>query len=165
MSQLKEGMFSSNSSNQTNVFSTSLTFAGNLGHLTWVRHSSRKSSAARSYQRVWYFHVSKQWYGCQCLEFLTSTQMLMHATANGGCTNTARESALKVEPGRKIATPGPRTRFSSAPWFSNTLPAEMYLEINQNKRLVHFSPTERSIDWKKCCHQHSSRCLMMIRPE
>ena len=85
MSQLKEGMFSSNSSNQTNVFSTSLTFAGNLGHLTWVRHSSRKSSAARSYQRVWYFHVSKQWYGCQCLGFLTRTQMLLHAIAHGGC--------------------------------------------------------------------------------
>ena len=31
---------------------TSLSFAGNLGRLTWVRHSSRKSSATHSYQRV-----------------------------------------------------------------------------------------------------------------
>ena len=33
---------------------------------------------------------------------LTCTQMLMHAIAQGGCTDTARESALKVEFGRKI---------------------------------------------------------------
>ena len=30
------------------VFSTSLSLAGNSGGLTWVRHSSRKSSATRS---------------------------------------------------------------------------------------------------------------------
>ena len=34
------------------VFSTSLSLAGNSGRLTWVRHSSRKSSATHSYQCV-----------------------------------------------------------------------------------------------------------------
>ena len=32
--------------------STSLSLAGNSGQLTWVRHSSRKSSATHSYQCV-----------------------------------------------------------------------------------------------------------------
>ena len=48
------------------------------------------------------FRVSRRWYGCQCLGFLTCTQMLMQAIAHGGCTDTVRESALKVAPGRKI---------------------------------------------------------------
>ena len=54
------------------------------------------------YQCVPYFLVSEQWYGCQCLEFLTCTQMLMHAIAHGVCTDTVRESALVVDSGRKI---------------------------------------------------------------
>ena len=41
-------------------------------------------------------------HGCQCLGFLTSAQMLRHATAHGGCTDTVRESALKVYSARKI---------------------------------------------------------------
>ena len=82
--------------------SSSLSLAGNSGHLTWVRHSSRKSSATHSYQCVQYFPVSKQWYGCQCWGFLTCTRMSMHATAHGGCRDTVRESALKADSGRKI---------------------------------------------------------------
>ena len=58
-----------------------------------VRHSSRKSSATYSCQ---------QWYGCQCLGFLTCAQMLMHVIAHGGCTDTIRESALHVDSGTKI---------------------------------------------------------------
>ena len=38
---------------------------------TGLRRSSRKSSATRSCQRVQYFGVFKQWYGCQSLDFLT----------------------------------------------------------------------------------------------
>ena len=44
----------------------------------------------------------KQWRDCLRLGFLTCAQMLMHAIAHGGCTNTATESALKVDSGRKI---------------------------------------------------------------
>ena len=51
--------------------STLLPPAGNLACLSWVRHSSHKGSATHSYQCVQYFHVLKQWYGCQCLGFLT----------------------------------------------------------------------------------------------
>ena len=80
----------------------SLSLAGNSGGLTWVRHSSRKSSATHWYQCVQYFCVSKQWYGRQCLRFLTCVQMLMHAIAHGGCTDTVRQSALEVDSGRTI---------------------------------------------------------------
>ena len=48
-----------------------------------------------------YFQESKQWHGCQCLGFLTCTQMLMHVTTHGGYVNTVRESALKADWGRK----------------------------------------------------------------
>ena len=56
---------------------TSLSLAGNLGHHTWVMHSSCKSSATHSYQGMQYFGVSQQTYGCQCLGYLTCTKMLM----------------------------------------------------------------------------------------
>ena len=57
---------------------------GNSGRLTRVKHSSCKGSATHSYQCVQYLHVSKKWYGCQCLGFLTCSQMSMHATAHRG---------------------------------------------------------------------------------
>ena len=41
--------------------------------------------------------VSKQWYGCLCLGFLTCEQMLMHVIVHGGCTDTVRESALEAD--------------------------------------------------------------------
>ena len=71
-------------------FSISLSLMGNSGHLTWVWHSSCKSSATHSC-------VSKQWYGCLCLGFLTCEQMLMHVIVHGGCTDTVRESALEAD--------------------------------------------------------------------
>ena len=43
-----------------------------------------------------------QWYGCQCLGFLTCAQMLIHATAYRGCTDILIESALEADSGRKI---------------------------------------------------------------
>ena len=80
----------------------SLSRVENSDHLTWVRHSSHKSSATHSYQSVWYFRVSKQWHGCQCLGFLTCAQMLMQVIAHGGCSDTERESVLDVDSGRKM---------------------------------------------------------------
>ena len=110
-------------------FSTSLSLAGNLEHLTQVRHSSLKSSATHSCQCVQYFWVSRQFGSpypgkahprqgqrypvCSVFECSDNgmaasvwklplcTQMLMHAHT-GGCTDTARESALEVDSGRKI---------------------------------------------------------------
>ena len=49
-----------------------------------------------------YVKCPKQWYAYQRLGCLTCTQMLMHAIARGGCTDTVRESALKGDSGRKI---------------------------------------------------------------
>ena len=84
-------------------FSTLLSFVGNLKCLTWVKHSSRKSSAIHSCQCVQYFHVSRQWCGCQCLGFLTCVLMLMHSIAHGGCMGTASEHAPKVDTGRNFS--------------------------------------------------------------
>ena len=81
---------------------TALVLAGNSGLLTWVRHSSRKSSATHAYRCVQHLRVFKQWYGCQCLGFLTCAQMLTHAIAQGGCADAVRESALKADSGRKM---------------------------------------------------------------
>ena len=43
------------------------------------------------------FFLSKQRYGCQGLGFLRRTQMLMHATAHGGCVDAVRETALEPD--------------------------------------------------------------------
>ena len=43
----------------------------------------------------------KQRYGCQCWGSLPCAQMLMHAIAREGCTDTVREAALKIDSGRK----------------------------------------------------------------
>lgn len=68
-------------------------------------YSSHKSSATHSYRCMQYFRVSKHWCGChcQCLGFLSCARllMLMHAIAQGVCTNTVKESALQVGCGRK----------------------------------------------------------------
>ena len=74
-------------------FRASLSLAGNSGGLTRVRHSSRKSSTTHSYQCVQCFPVSRQWYGCQCMRFLTTcAQMLRHAIVHRGCADTVIES-------------------------------------------------------------------------
>ena len=53
-----------------------------------------------------------------------SAQMVMHAIAHGGCTDTVRGSALEADSGRKIvfAAPGTRTLLNITPgFFSQTL--------------------------------------------
>ena len=60
--------------------------------VTWVR-----CSTTHCYQRVQHFPVSEYCYGCQCLGFVTHAQMLMHAIAPGGCTDTVRQSALEAD--------------------------------------------------------------------
>ena len=70
---------------------------GNLARLTQLGHSSRKSSATHSCQCMQCFRVFKQ-----CLGFLMYAKMLMHATAQWGCPDTVRESAMEVDSGRKI---------------------------------------------------------------
>ena len=85
------------------LFSNSLSLAENSGRLTCARHSSRKSSATHSYQSVQYFRVSKEWcLAASVRDFVTCAQMLMHATAHGGCEDIVRESALEADSGRKI---------------------------------------------------------------
>ena len=60
------------------------------------------------------FRVSRQWYGCWRLGFLTYAQMLLQAIAHGGCTDTVSESALEVDSGRKIpCSTGTRTHVIS----------------------------------------------------
>ena len=61
-----------------------------------------------------YFCVSKQWWGCQCLGFLTCAQMLMHAIAHRGCANTALKADSDWEKNPLVA-PGNQTHNSIAP--------------------------------------------------
>ena len=81
-----------------------------------------------------YFRMSKrrygcQWlekFGCQCLGSLTCAQMLMHAIAYGSCTDTVRESALKVDSGRKIPFRTEEIEPASAACRSDVLPTELH---------------------------------------
>ena len=78
--------------------------------------------------------VSKQWYGCQCLGFLACAQMLMHAIAYGGCTDTVRESALEVDSGRKVPSRtggSDPTSVSIAPDFSSVGLGSEYRQLSQ----------------------------------
>ena len=70
--------------------------------LPGLRHRGRKSSVTHSHRCMEYFRMSKQSYGCQCLRFLTCSQMLMHGIAQGDCTDTGRESVPEADSGRKI---------------------------------------------------------------
>ena len=45
--------------------------------------------------------VQRTVYGCHCFRLLTRELMLMRAISHGGCAHTVRESALKVDTGRK----------------------------------------------------------------
>ena len=66
-----------------------------------------KNSITQTSRCVQHFCVSKQWYGCQCLGFLTSAQMLMHVIAHMGYMDILRECALKFTLGEKsLATKG-----------------------------------------------------------
>ena len=57
---------------------------------------------------------------------LTCAQMLMHATAQGGCTDTVREFALKAVPGRKNPLPHRGIEPASAACRCDTLPTELH---------------------------------------
>ena len=79
------------------VFKYFIVTCGNLGRLAWVRHRATRSALPIPVSVCAILRVSKQCYGCQCLGFLTFAQMLVHSIEHWGCTDTARESALKVD--------------------------------------------------------------------
>ena len=83
-------------------YSTSLSHAGNSGHLSWVRLQLLQEQRYPLLPVHAVFLCVRQWHGCQRLGYLTCAQMLMHAIAGRGCTKTTRESAVKADPGRKI---------------------------------------------------------------
>ena len=117
------------------LFSTSLSLARKSGRLTWVRLSSRKSSATRSCRCLEHFRVSKQSYGFQCWGFLTCAQMLMHAIAHGGCTDTVRESTVELGEKKSLPRRGLEPASKLRPAFqSDTLPAELSLPVLQRRQ-------------------------------
>ena len=91
---------------------------GNSDHLTWIRHSSCKSSATHCCQCVQCLHVqirhssckSGATHCCQCVQclhvqimaplpvfgFSTCAQVLVHVLPRRGCPDIVRESARKV---------------------------------------------------------------------
>ena len=60
-----------------------------------THHDHQVTKSNFPLQGLTYSRVSKHWYGCQCLLFLTCLQMLMCAAAHVGSTNIVRASALK----------------------------------------------------------------------
>ena len=58
--------------------------------------------------------------------YLTCTQMLVHAISHGGCTDTVRESALKVDSRRKNPLPQWKIEPASAACRSDALPTELH---------------------------------------
>ena len=108
-----------------------LSLAGNSRCLSWVRHSSRKSSATHSCQCVQHFRVSKQWYGCQCLGFFNvHTDVDTYDCTRGLYGDTVRESALEAD-WEKNPLPQTPTRFSIAPWvFSRTICQQSYSRLS-----------------------------------
>ena len=83
-------------------------------------HTKRSVSAGTCYRRLYFSPVLGKHlpvktgtcrssrgsgYGCQCLGFLTRAQTLMHAIAHGGCTDTGKVSALKVDWRRRKKIP------------------------------------------------------------
>ena len=77
--------------------------AGNSGRLTWVRlqQPQEQRYPFLTVRSVFSCLHTRVWLRCVGF-FLTCTQMLKHAIAHEGCTDTVRESALKVDSGRKI---------------------------------------------------------------
>ena len=96
---------------------------------------------------VLYFPVSRQWYGCQCLGFLTYTQMLLQAV-HWGCTKHQRESAL-----RKISEKNPLPHWGVKPasaarwtWCSSnwgTSPSCYFFSIVDAKSEVIITPVQQ----------------------
>ena len=90
--------------------------------------SSHKSSITHFYHSISVhsmrvLHAPKQWYGCQCLGFLTCMPMLMHAIATRGLygrrkTKTKRVCAESWLGEKSLAAPGTRTHISIVPCFS-----------------------------------------------
>ena len=147
-----------------------------MGRLTWIRRSSCKSSATHSYQCVQYFHVSKHSYGCQCLGFLTSAQMLMRAITLGGCTDTVRESALEVDSGRQIPSrtgnSNPRQYYTWR-FHSDALPTELSrsknvwcVSLKKIKIVTTFTPSIKRQSWViiNSVRNMSTRHLTTLRP-
>ena len=103
------------------VFNSSLSLVGFLGRLTWIRlqqpqeqcHPYLPACAAFScVQTMVWLAV----FGI----FFTHMQMLMHATAYRGCTNTVREFALEVEVETRtkiLVIPGNQSHISFASFF------------------------------------------------
>ena len=95
-----------------------MSLAGNWGRHTWVRYSSRSSSATRFTISACGIFMPPNIGSFQRLGFLTCAQMLMHAIARGGCADTVRESALEADStGRQIlcrtGDSNPRLAFQS----------------------------------------------------
>ena len=85
------------------LFTTSFISCGKFGspYLGMATASARAAPPVRNSAYAIFLCPNKR-FGCQCLGSFTCAKMLMHATAHESCTDTVRESALKVDSGRKI---------------------------------------------------------------
>ena len=80
---------------------------------------------------------------------LTCTQMLTHATAHGGCTDTVRESTLKVDSGRKIPCLSGESKPVSAACRSDALPTELHPHPRTGVHENQIKKKKKKYAWKK----------------
>ena len=91
--------------------------------------------------------------------FSTCAQMLVHAIAHGGCTDTIKESALKLTLGEKsLAAPGTLTQVSirlfRLAFQSDILPTELSLSLGMldpNHHVFHKPTQHNRVDRLKAC--------------
>ena len=68
------------------ILSLHLSLAGYPGLLTWVSLQQPQEQRYPFLQCLWYFRVSMQRYGCQCLESLTFSRYVTSVLAATGIT-------------------------------------------------------------------------------
>ena len=88
----------------------SLPFKGNSDRLSRARHNTTRAALPIPTSVCSISVCPNSAMAASVWGLLTCTQMLMHAIAHGGCTDTVRETALEVDSGRKVPC---RTRDSN----------------------------------------------------
>ena len=108
-------------------FSTSLPHAENVGHLSWIRHSSCQSSATRSRQCAQCFHFPNNGMAANVWNF----KRAQHDADACSCTwGLYYEQHKKVGTGRKIpchTCDSNLRQYCTWPFQSDTLPPELYI--------------------------------------
>ena len=124
-------------------FKGTLSLVGNSAHLPWVR-LQQPHEQRYPYLTVHAVFSCVQSYGCRCLGSLTWAQMLMPVIALGGCADTVRESAPKVDCGIKM--PCCTGELTLPQWCANLMLYQLsYITKQHIRPLGGFDPTSHCL--------------------